>query len=629
MLQKKKLLSRRSLSVPATLLWTVVLSVCITVMTVAMQPNGFRNMLGRFWASPGLALLNYLPVLLLLVFFAFLFRNVFAGGALTALLLGAGSLASRVKTETRYEALFPRDVLLLREVGNSLEHYNIDFPWKLQLILLAVVAGLVVLAVLFSGKGERKMGFRRRLLGCGVSLGLLLGLTVTVYASDNLYYSFPVSNLYDHITVYYEYGFPYSFLHNATAFSVEKPEGYSTRQARQWDEAETGAEDETYDGVHVIMVMNEAFSDLTDYEAFCYTEEDPLENFHRLQQTPNSVSGHIVVANIGGGTANTEFDVLTGMQTDALSPTTTLAFGAVGRNIDSLYRVFRQEGYDTSFIHPSVGWFYNRENTYEKMGVEYQIYDEEMTDPEYKGPWITDNYLAEVIEERYRQVSGEGKYMFTYVTTFQNHMSYTTDKYGEDYVYPELETTASLTPETESLLEVYVEGIRDADAMLGRLTDYFAEQNEPVVLVFFGDHLPSLGAGNVAYQELGIDLSPELGEGEDFFYPYATPYLMWTNEAGAEALDWETRAQELELPENGYISACYLGSTLLEMTGRGQVSSWYANLNELRRTLPVIRGGVGMLADGTLETELSPELQSAVEQWRQWTYYKMKHKEIP
>lgn len=624
-MRRKNLFLPKSLSLPAAAICCLLLAVGITLLAMAMQPNSFPDMLGRLAARPLLALLNFLPALLLLLFFGFLCRNVFTGGALTALLLGIGSLASRIKTETRYEALFPRDVLLLREVGNSLRNYDVDFPWGLLGLLAGAVLLLVVLAVVFSGKQGRTKHQPFRLGGSLFSLALFLGLTVTVYASDELYYSFPVSNLYDHITVYYEYGFPYSFLHNATAFSVEKPDGYSTRQAQSWDQEDTGYAGG--DGVHVIMIMNEAFSDLTDHEVFCY-EADPLENFHRLRQDPHSISGHTVVCNIGGGTANTEFDVLTGMQTDALSPTTTLAFGAVSRNQDSLYRVFRQDGYDTSFIHPSVGWFYNRENTYEKLGAEYQIYEEDLTQPEYKGAWITDDYLAGVIENRFEKVSAEGQYMFTYVTTFQNHMSYTADKYGPGYVYPELETTKALSPETETILEVYVEGIRDADAMLGRLTEYFSEQEAPVVLVFFGDHLPSLGAGNVGYEELGIDLSPEPNEAEEFFYPYATPYLMWTNDTGAEALQWEARKEALELPENGYISASYLGSILLEMTGRGNVSAWYRNLSDLRRTLPVVRNGVAMLPDGSLETALSGELSDMTLKWRQWTYYKMKHKEI-
>ena len=72
----------------------------------------------------------------------------------------------------------------------------------------------------------------------------------------------------------------------------------------------------------------------------------------------------MVVPGFAGGTANTEFDVLTGMQTMALSASTTSAMRVVNRNLDSLFRVFGNDGYETAFCHPGDNWFYNRENVY-------------------------------------------------------------------------------------------------------------------------------------------------------------------------------------------------------------------------------------------------------------------------
>ena len=80
----------------------------------------------------------------------------------------------------------------------------------------------------------------------------------------------------------------------------------------------------------------------------------PLPNLHALREDPHAVTGHVLVPGFAGGTANTEFDVLTGMQTNALSAATTSSFRVVNRNLDSLFRVFGDDGYATLLL-PSRG----------------------------------------------------------------------------------------------------------------------------------------------------------------------------------------------------------------------------------------------------------------------------------
>lgn len=630
MLQNSGMRKRIMLPLPAELLAAVLLASLITLLAVGFQPNSFRDMMCRFASQPLLFVLNGLPVFLILLAFASLLGNVFWGGALTALLVGGTALANRLKIGLRYETVYPRDFLLLRETASAMGSYELSIPWKYVLLLTVTILVLILLGCLFQHRPStgKCLPWLLRLSGVVAGVGVLVLLTLTVYASDNLYYGFDTSNLYNHITVANEYGFPYTFFHNFTAYSVDRPEGYDTDTAAGWDEAATASG--AGKKVHVILVMNEAFSALTEWDAFTYSAgEDPMANFHRLQESPNAISGRIVVADIGGGTSNTEFDVLTGMQADALSPATSIAFGAVSRNLDSLFRIFGADGYATSFVHPSVGWFYNRENTYEKLGADTQIYAEDMANIQYKGTWPTDAYLAGFITDKFSTAAAAGVLEFSYITTFQNHMAYTADKYGADYVYPELSVNVPLSPEAETTLKVYIEGIRDADAMLGALTDYFSQSDEPVVLGFFGDHLPSLGSDQSVYSELGIDLSPSAGDAAAIYYPYATPYLLWTNDAGAEALDWENTAASLDLPENGYLSACYLGAVLLELTGRGSETPWVQFLNQLRRELPVAHSGTYMDMAGNVTSTLSDEKQAMLLQWRQWSYYKMKYKEIP
>ncbi len=602
-----------------------------------------------FKSQPLLIVLNALPVGLLLLTFAFLFRNIFYSSALVNFCVCSLSLCNRVKIEVRDEPVFPRDFSLIREVGGAVETFNINYPVTAIIVVVLTTALLVVLGIFIT---SRPLSFAaqarltkkdavavipgrcwpERLLGAAVSFGVLAALIFTVYASNDLYNSFRVSNAYYIPSVFNELGFPYCFCHQFTTYPVDRPEGFSKSEAASW---ETGEQTGLGKDVSVIMVMNEAFSDITDGSMFNWAEgEDPLPNLHALQNDPHAISGHVVVPGFAGGTANTEFDVLTGMQTNALSATTTSAMRVVNRNLDSLFRVFGADGYRTSFYHPGDAWFYNRENVYRWLGAEHEVFAKDMADLEYKGRWVTDDYMARLIEQEFETAVSEGRPLFNYTTTIQNHMSYTADKYGEGHTFAPISTTADISDETRTMLEVYTEGIRDADAMLGRLIDYFSQREEPVVLAFYGDHLPYLGDNKQAYMELGSEVAMAENTQKNVLCSYETPYIIWGNSAAAKTLNWDSTVSSLQLPEDGILSAAFLGQTILELTGRAGESPWFDFLGSLRRISPVVQKDTYVLSNGAIISQqaldartdtAAVKLKAGIYKWRCWSYYKLKY----
>ena len=612
-----------------TLAAMVALSGCITLLALWCQPNALRTVVDIFRAQPLLIVLNALPIGLLVVTFTCLFRNVFFGAALVNFCVCVLSIANRIKLEVRDEPVFPRDFALLKEVGSAMSSYEIQYPMGTIAVVVLSTLALIALGLIIGCRPfplARLRGWVGRLLGAAGSMGILVALLLTVYASDDLYNSFHVSNAYYIPSVFNELGFPYCFCHQFTTYPIDRPNGFDKATAASW---ETGDQPGQGEDVHLIMVMNEAFSDLTDDPAFTYTEEnDPLPNLHALQSDPHAISGHVVVPGFAGGTANTEFDVLTGMQTNALSASTTSSFRVVNRDLDSVLRVFASDGYHTSFFHPGDDWFYNRENVYDWLGAEETVFVDEMENLTYKGRWVTDDYMAGFIEDKFEEAVSQGELLCNYTTTIQNHMSYTADKYGEGYVYPRVETDAQLTDDVRTMLEVYIEGARDADAMLGRLVDYFSQTDEPVVLAFWGDHLPYLGDNQLAYAQLGSEVALAEEDRENPLCSYETPYVIWANDAAAQVLDWESAVENLDLPETNRLSASFLGAALLELTGRGEESPWFAFLNQLRRELPVVQKKTYMTMDGTLTPLLTSDQQEMIDQWRQWSYYKLRYKEV-
>lgn len=616
---------------PVGLLTAILLglacSVVVTLFVLWAHPVSVLAMLGKMLRQPLILFLNWLPIALLTAAFAFAFRNVFFSSALVGLIAGAMSLINRVKLTIRGEPFVPRDISLIKEAADAAGSYDMTLPWFQIGCLVVMTAVFIVLGVLLplkkSEDAPKKRGALVRVMGFVLCLAVLVGAVGLVYSSTDLYNSFETTEPYNLSSVNNELGFVYYFCYHFSTYKIEKPEGFDREEAASWEIGYESAPDAA--DVNVVFVMNEAFSDILNEDVFVFPEgENPMEVYNTLADGENAWAGHIVVPYFAGGTADTEFDVASGMQTNLLNPAapSLTAFRTVNRDLDSIFRVFGAGGYTSCFMHPGQSWFYNRENVYDWFGADESFFVEDF-DAEYKGSWVTDESVLRELISRFEEKSAGGGLDFTYAVTIQNHMSYTAEKYG-DYVCPEVETTAELSPEIQTAVNVYAEGIRDANAMLEDLTEFYSEQSEPVLLVFFGDHLPYLGDNRQGYAELGLPAASVTG-GEDPFAAYTAPVLFWCNDAAAEALDFANAIEALDLPADGRISACYLGAVVLELTGRGEVSPWFAFLNEMRRELPVLHNGYYESADGEITTEPTAEEAALVSRMRCWAYYKLRY----
>lgn len=616
---------------PVGLLTAILLglacSVVVTLFVLWAHPVSVLAMLGKMLRQPLILFLNWLPIALLTAAFAFAFRNVFFSSALVGLIAGVMSIINRVKLTIRGEPFVPRDISLVKEAADAAGSYDMTLPWFQIGCLVVMTAVFIALGVLLplkkSEDAPKKRGALVRVTGFVLCLAVLVGAVGLVYSSTDLYNSFETTEPYNLSSVNNELGFVYYFCYHFSTYKIEKPEGFDRDEAASWETGYESAPDAA--DVNVVFVMNEAFSDILNEDVFVFPEgENPMEVYNTLAEGENAWAGHIVVPYFAGGTADTEFDVASGMQTNLLNPAapSLTAFRTVNRDLDSIFRVFGADGYTSCFMHPGQSWFYNRENVYDWFGADESFFVEDF-DAEYKGSWVTDESVLRELVSRFEEKSAGGGLDFTYAVTIQNHMSYTAEKYG-DYVCPEVETTAELSPEIQTAVNVYAEGIRDANAMLEDLTEFYSEQSEPVLLVFFGDHLPYLGDNRQGYAELGLPAASVTG-GEDPFAAYTAPVLFWCNDAAAEALDFANAVEALDLPADGRISACYLGAAVLELTGRGEVSPWFAFLNEMRRELPVLHNGYYESADGEITTEPTAEEAALVSRMRCWAYYKLRY----
>lgn len=603
------------------LILIIGISALITYMALLLQQapsDGIKTLNQPF----EVLFLNYLPIALTMLVLTLALWNVGYGGGLTAFIWLAMALANTLKIQARDEALAFQDIFLLKEGLSATRHYALHVPVLLIFLSANLVLFLFFLGRVFRPRKKMKRYWPVRIISTVLAVILAVTVVKLPMASKDRFESFDIENEFYVTGIYNQLGFPYCFTYYMTKNNAVRPDNYSENSARNFETEPTYGQGKD---VNVIVVMNESFTDLSDNEIFNYpASEDPLKNYHALQKDENAFSGHIVVHWIGGGTANTEYDVTTGMQTEMLDSSSASAFRYVKNDTASIFRVFNGDGYRTMFIHPGDAWFYNRENVYPRLGAQEVLFTDDMKGLEMKGEWVTDDSLADYVFQEFEDTVEKGDNLFAYVTTIQNHMSYDYGKYGDGYTFKKVYTDKEVSYDNRAYLPVYMEGIYDADASLKKMTDYFSQREEPVVLVFFGDHFPALGADREVYKELGLPMADETGNSsDDPFCAYEPPYLVWANDSAAEELDFEKTVKSLDLPEDGIISANYLGAVLLELTGRGEEDSFFQYLNEMRRELPVVSGGRYKDADGNIITKLSEDQKELVSKLQRWSYYRL------
>lgn len=604
--------------------WTVLVGIGILLFlgfsSTALQPGSVLEQLRGYLQQPILFLLNGLPIALVLLLLYALVRNIFYSGAIACLLFDVLSYVNLLKIEGRDDPFVPADVALFREGFAAAGEYalHLHIPFLIGIVLSVLL--LVVLGVFF--KSPRPRWSLR--VGMGVlAIVAFLGAMKYLYQNERLYQSLHVPQRYNVTSVFNHLGFNYCFLYNYNLYAVEKPEGYSKNQAAAWQESDKLPEAGKPVGTNVLFVMCEAFSDLSNEAVFAYGEaENPLYLYNQLAQSPRAYAGHIIVPNFGAGTANTEFDVLTGMPTNLLGRNTTSAFRTVRRDINALPRLFAANGYQTYFMHPGDSWFYNRSSVYRHFGITDQVFfDDAFSKADYKGNMVSDESFLRVLKEDFSQRLKAEAPVFAYTVTIQNHQTYGSSKYG--FTTPEVPLNIEVSEGAKETLSVYLEGIRDSSKMLMELTQYLDTLEEPTILVFFGDHRPNLGANYGAYAELGLATGENM-DAQSAIYINATPVLIWANNAYCNIVDFSESVASLELPESGHISSYYLGAAVCELLGLSGKDGYVDFLNTMRREVPVVSNLNYMLADGTF-TNILPEMHAElVKKLNCWEYYRMK-----
>ena len=305
---------------------------------------------------------------------------------------------------------------------------------------------------------------------------------------------------------------------------VEKPDGYSKTRAEEIlkDYETTKDTDVTVsleEYPNIIVIMNEAFSDLSVLGDFV-TNEDYMPFIHSLQQGyPNTVTGNLMVSVCGGNTANTEFEFLTGHTMDYF-PVGSIPYQQyISGEIPSVASQLKELGYATYGMHPynSTGW--NRNKVYPWMGFDEAYFVKDFTGRRYLRDYVSDRSAYEKIIEVYENKE-ESTPAFIFEVTMQNHGGYTDE-------YEHFTSDVHAEDLNSAQLDQYLSLMKVSDREFERLVDYFRTEQEKTIIVFFGDHQPSDGVVRPILRWNGVNTSNMSVEQAQL--RYIVPYVIWAN----------------------------------------------------------------------------------------------------
>ena len=483
---------------------------------------------------------------------------------------------------------------------------NYDYTLDRQALL--VVLGFLFLLILeFFCRFTLKKGTWKLRLPMAATLVVMLGAFGLMFHSDEiveqklrLY-----NKLFTPTTISYKNGTALAFVMELRYMSVDKPAGYNADTAAQElaaleeesmsEPAMAGAGSDEGEFPNIIVIMDEAFSDPAILGNFT-VNQDYMPFVHSLLDgAENTVSGWLNVSVLGGNTANTEFEYLTG-NTMAFLPQGSIPYQQyIKGETPSLASHLAGLGYQTVAMHPynASGW--DRDTVYPAMGFSEMYFLPDFDNAAKVRNYVSDQSDFEKIVEIYENKGDNPLFLFN--VTMQNHSSYTE---SFDNFDPQIEVEGG-----SQTLNNYLSLLSLSDAALGELISYFEEQEEDTIIVFFGDHQTTNSVIEPILKQNGKS-SSTLTE-EEQADRYKVPFFIWAN------FDIEE--------ENGVeTSVNYLGAKTLLAAGV-PMDGYFTYLSVFSETVPVISANHVTLADGTFTN--ADDQSELLSDYKGYQYYRL------
>lgn len=408
-----------------------------------------------------------------------------------------------------------------------------------------------------------------------------------------------------------------AFLMELEYLEVEKPEGYDPEEVEEYlagdvtgaDGADTGTDTgiDVGDGVendsvitenvhrpNIIVVMNEAFSDLTALGEF-ETNEDYMPFFRSMQEgAENTRTGTLHVSVLGGNTANTEFEFLTGSSM-AFLPQGSVAYQQyVNEETPSMASYLKEIGYHTIAIHPYYASGWERDEVYPRLGFDRFIAINSFLGEEKVRNYYSDEACYERIIRLYES-RGQAP-LFVFNVTMQNHSGYT----GE---FENFEADVEVEDAASATLNNYLSLLKISDEALEKLVEYFSKEEEDTMIVFFGDHQPTASVSRPVLTLNGKSTNSLTTEEQTQYYE--VPYMIWAN-------------FDIEEETDGEMSVNFLATEVFKICDF-ELPAYWQELDDVQEEFPIITAMQIQDAEGNRYDK--EEVEEELNFYQQLQYY--------
>lgn len=502
---------------------------------------------------------------------------------------GVFLLFRSVTGRTRFSIIFVNFVFLVFAIIN---HYSISirnspvvpwdiyaagtaaqalngFKWTIPAEVIGCVVGCVIWWIITMRIKYPTIKVRKRAGGMAASAVMLTAFVlIATVGRGNFYVS-----AWRQVTANRRNGMALNFTMNMDSLFNEAPTDYSKENAKtilsSVPQDETTSEQTVQP--NIIAIMDETFADLSILGDLGLESTDDVMPFvHSLSGQENTITGQLVVPAFGGGTCNTEYEFLTSNTYAFFKSGSYPMLQYVHDNTESMASVLSEQGYNTVGMHPYYGSGWARNRAYPLMGfdsfLDIESFDDDTT--EYLRRYVSDNSSFDKVIETYEKNNEESDNpLFMFNVTIQNHCGYDTT-YSNFPETVEFEFD-SLYPYTKQYLSL----IQESDSAIERLVNYFSEQEEPTIIVLFGDHMPYIE--NSFYNHLTRYSNKTSAEIE--MDKHTVPFFIWAN----------YDISEEDYADIGRISANYLGPLTLDVAG-AQMSEYQEYVYSLMDEYPVI-----------------------------------------
>lgn len=486
----------------------------------------------RFFPHFSAFFISWLLLIAVYILILFISSKHFVATFLTGILSNVPAIVTNFKLDMRGEPFLPWDILQLEDFLGVASKVKLEI--QPPMIFSSIIFVCLVVGAWFVKMPMDFNKLKPRLIVSGGSFLFIIIFINAVFLNGKATEAIGIyPDMWMQDRYYKNHGVITGFLTNLQALKIVKPEDYNEETINTLKkEIEENAKTRNplyFKDIpnektpNIIYVMNESFWDVTRLDGIEFDSE-LTPNLKQMKQ--EGASGYCYTPSFGGGTCDVEFEALTGFSVENLPSGSKPYQQHITQDSFSIAQYLKQEkGYQTLAIHGYYRKFWSRNVAYPRLGIDEFIAYENFANPEKRRGYISDMEMTNRIISEYENKSS-GAPLFIHAVTMQNHTTYDKKNYDSNELVQVTKSPTGMSEQTIGQLQDFATGVKEADAALGKLLEYFRNQNEPTIIVFWGDHFNPVGKGFELYEKTGFI---NMGDGASNPNLHKTDLAIWSN----------------------------------------------------------------------------------------------------